>query len=90
MAKNKVKYKKKPKTKMSFSNKKITRPKIKLYANKIYNLEKELKLTASIETKSKIEEIIDEICQCYEPEAMFYIDEEIHKIANKEKSMLTN
>ena len=91
MAKNKVKYKKKPKTKKSFSNKKITRPKIKYYANLLYEYEKMIKNSSNpLELKCKIEELVDEICNCYDPQAMYCIDEEVIKIFRKDSILLTN
>ena len=89
MAKNKTKFKKKPKTKMSESNKKIKRPQIKLYAKRLYDMEKELK-AGNKEVKYTIQELVDEICRCYEPDAMYLIDEEVYKLASKESLILTN
>lgn len=89
MAENKKKFKKKPKTKMSESNKKIKRPQIKMYAKRLYDMEKELK-AGNISMKYSIQELVDEICRCYEPDAMYLIDEEVYKIINKETTSLTN
>lgn len=83
--------KNKKKKNKTYSNKKITRPKIKLYANKIYEYEKLLKISYDkVEIKSKIEALVDEICMKYEPNAMYYIDEEIMKLFRKDTSSLTN
>ena len=36
--------------------------------------------------KFLIEEKVDEICRCFEPDAMYLIDEEIYKMASKEQN----
>ena len=92
MPKSKPKFKKRPKTKFSESNKKIKRPQIKMYAKILFDYERKLK-TADKESlheiKIKIEETVDEICRCYEPQAMYYIDEEIMKMSRIELPILT-
>lgn len=84
MAENKAKFKKKPKTKFAESNKKIKRPQIKMYAKQLIDMENALK-AGNTEMKFLIEEKVDEICRCFEPDAMYLIDEEIYKISRKEQ-----
>lgn len=84
MADNKTKFKRKPKVKLAESNKKIKRPQIKMYAKQLLDMEKALK-AGNKEMKFLIEEKVDEICRCFEPDAMYLIDEEIYKMASKEQ-----
>lgn len=70
--------------------KKMVLAKAKLYAKKIYDLEKQLNETKNLEeTKeimSKIQDIVDEICEVYEPTAMYKVDEQVYELDKKNKA----
>lgn len=70
--------------------KKMVLAKAKFYAKKIYDLEKQLNETKNLEeTKeimSKIQDIVDEICETYEPTAMYKIDEQVYELEKKDKA----
>ena len=69
--------------------KKLTSSKAKLYAQRLYTLEKELKKTSD-KTKInditiKINNIVDEIVENYDHTAMYRVDDEVYKLAAKDK-----
>lgn len=70
--------------------KKMVLAKAKYYAKKIYDLEQELNKTKDLEeTKeimSKIQDIVDEICEIYEPTAMYKVDEQVYELDKKNKA----
>ena len=70
--------------------KKMVLAKAKYYAKKIYDLEQELNATKDLEkTKeimSKIQDVVDEICETYEPTAMYKVDEQIYELDKKNKA----
>ncbi len=70
--------------------KKMVLAKAKLYAKKIYDLEQELNTTKDLkETNkimSKIQDIVDEICEVYEPTAMYKVDEQVYELDKKNKA----
>lgn len=70
--------------------KKMFLAKAKFYAKKIYDLEKQLNETKNLEkTKeimSKIQDIVDEICETYEPTAMYKIDEQVYELEKKDRA----
>ena len=70
--------------------KKMVLAKAKYYAKKIYDLEQELNTTKDLEeTKeimSKIQDIVDEICEIYEPTAMYKVDEQVYELDKKNKA----
>lgn len=70
--------------------KKMVLAKAKFYAKKIYDLEQELNTTKDLEeTKeimSKIQDIVDEICEIYEPTAMYKVDEQVYELDKKNKA----
>ena len=70
--------------------KKMLTTKAIAYAKKILNLESILKDSNTTterfrEAQQNIEKIIDEVCQIYEPTAMYKIDEQIY-ILEKQKA----
>ena len=70
--------------------KKMVLAKAKFYAKKIYDLEQELNITKDLEkTKeimSKIQDVVDEICETYEPTAMYKVDEQVYELDRKNKA----
>lgn len=70
--------------------KKMVLAKAKYYAKKIYDLEQELNTTKDLEeTKeimSKIQDVVDEICEIYEPTAMYKVDEQVYELDKKNKA----
>lgn len=70
--------------------KKMVLAKAKFYAKKIYDLEQEMNKTKDLEkTKelmTKIQDIVDEVCEKYEPTAMYKIDEQVFELEKKTKS----
>ena len=70
--------------------KKMVLAKAKFYAKKIYDLEQELNTTKDLEeTKeimSKIQDILDEIHEIYEPTAMYKVDEQVYELDKKNKA----
>lgn len=70
--------------------KKMVLAKAKFYAKKIYDLEQEMNKTKDLEkTKelmTKIQDIVDEVCEKYEPTAMYKIDEQVFELEKKNKS----
>ena len=64
--------------------KRMVLAKAKFYAKKIYDLEQEMQKTKDLEeTKeimNKIQDIVDEVCENYEPTAMYKIDEQVFEL----------
>lgn len=69
--------------------KKMTLSKAKYYAQKIYNLELKLKDTTEMDSvlqiTTEIQNIVDEVCENFEPVAMYKIDEQVYEIEKKNK-----
>lgn len=69
--------------------KKMTLSKAKNYAQKIYKLElklRDIKETDSvIQITTEIQNIVDEICENFEPVAMYKVDEQVYEIEKKNK-----
>ena len=70
--------------------KKMVLAKAKFYAKKIYDLEKKLEKTKDLEETKKImeqiQDIVDEVCESYEPTAMYKIDEQVFELEKKERN----
>ena len=70
--------------------KKMVMAKAKLYAKKIYDLEQKLNKTKDLkETKelmNKIQDIVDDVCENYEPTAMYKIDEQIYELDKRDRN----
>lgn len=69
--------------------KKMVLSKAKYYAQKIYNLEQSLQKATEKEEINKIasniQDIVDEICENFEPTAMYKVDEQIYEIDRKKR-----
>lgn len=74
--------------------KKLTSSKAKLYAQRLYSLEKELEKTLEktklTEITIKINNIVDEIVENYDHTAMYKVDDEVYKLASKENQSKLN
>lgn len=70
--------------------KKMVLAKAKFYAKKIYDLEQKLKQTKDLEeTKvlmNKIQDVVDEVCEIYEPTAMYKIDEQVYELDKRNRN----
>lgn len=71
--------------------KKMTLTKAKFYAKKIFDLEQKLEDIPQEEKENielKIVDIVDEICEGYEPTAIYKVDEEVQILAKKSKTKI--
>ena len=72
--------------------KRMVLAKAKFYAKKIYDLEQEMQKTKDLEeTKeimNKIQDIVDEVCENYEPTAMYKIDEQVFELDKKNRNKI--
>ena len=72
--------------------KKMVLAKAKFYAKKIYDLEQELNKTKDLEKKKElmnsIQDVVDEVCENYEPTAMYKIDEQIYELDKKNRNKI--
>ena len=72
--------------------KKMVLAKAKFYAKKIYDLEQEMNKTKDLEKTNelmnKIQDVVDEVCENYEPTAMYKIDEQIYELDKKNRNKI--
>lgn len=71
--------------------KKMLMTKAKEYARQLLNLEESLSSSTDkkeqIKIQNKIESIVDEVCEIYEPTAMYKIDEQMYILEKSRKTL---